>query len=67
MSTQFSKTQIAFMNDVTEDEVRCNNCGFCNQVTIDNSRKICRCIRWDENVRTFSFCTHYTRQYDKVG
>lgn len=59
--------EIAKLNNVPEDEVCCRYCSFCNLATIDFDRKTCMCIHWDEHVRTFSFCSRYTRQYDKVG
>ena len=67
LENKLSITQIAFMNDVPVEEVNCRMCSFCNLATINFDRKTCMCIHWDERVKLHSFCTHYTRQYDKVG
>lgn len=62
-----TREQLASMNNVPVDEVTCRMCSFCHLAKIDFDHNTCICIRWDEPVKLYSFCNHYTRQYDKVG
>lgn len=66
-SNLLSVSQLAYNNGVPEAEVNCRMCSFCHLATIDFDRKTCICVRWDEKVRLNSFCSQYTRQYDRVG
>ena len=59
--------ELAHKNNVPESEVNCRMCSFCHLATINFDRKTCSCIHWSARVNLDSFCSKYTREYDKVG